>query len=40
LGAGNVELTKEELDELNQFTESMEAKGDGYKEAQEKYLSA
>jgi pyridoxine 4-dehydrogenase len=40
MGAVNVQLTKEELDELNQFAKSFEVKGGRYGAAQEKYLWA
>lgn len=38
MAAANVKLTKEELDELNQFAETAEVKGGRYDAEQQKYL--
>jgi pyridoxine 4-dehydrogenase len=38
MGAADLELTKEEIDELNRFTEENEAKGERYGGAQVKHL--
>jgi pyridoxine 4-dehydrogenase len=38
MGAANVKLTKEELDELNQFAETAEVRGGRYGPEQRKYL--